>query len=277
MGTNKFNPDAYLWTTHDGKSTPPSLVDGRTFYVRLRDGSLVESDCVEDHFWAHHGSGNDVVRWCQHGDDLPFCEVCGWLNGEHAPGCTELGSIASLTPRCAAFDLVALDTALRARATSADLEELGGMTANVKWAPPGIDWSVIPAIECRPPDMFSQSNAWPFLTKPKPTLMMFFNLDGSGKAGEARPTLVTMIEHPAQHTKPVGWQPIETAPRDGTLVDLWVDHGQGNGKRIACCKYDAGSSHPDWVERSYGILDVISGTPTHWMPIPEAPKKSKTI
>ena len=58
------------------------------------------------------------------------------------------------------------------------------------------------------------------------------------------------------------WQPIETAPKDGTRVlvcdtDVW----------IACARY--------WPCNSYWIEDAASGLklnePTHWMPAPPPP------
>ena len=63
------------------------------------------------------------------------------------------------------------------------------------------------------------------------------------------------------------WQPIETAPRDGTLIDLWA------GERIANCAWNVPSKC--WGER----IGVGSGwkywavvlDPTHWMPLPAAP------
>jgi hypothetical protein len=69
----------------------------------------------------------------------------------------------------------------------------------------------------------------------------------------------------------VGWQPIETAPQDGTVIWLgapgqlrlglwqqerWADLG----------KVEASIVHPQ-------RQDVLF-TPTHWMPIPTAPEGS---
>lgn len=61
----------------------------------------------------------------------------------------------------------------------------------------------------------------------------------------------------------MGWQPIETAPKDGTEIDVWcVDH------RVA----NAWWCNADNKWRTYGD-DRITWThqPTHWMPLPEAP------
>lgn len=62
------------------------------------------------------------------------------------------------------------------------------------------------------------------------------------------------------------WQPIETAPKDGTEILLYV----------GIMKHDYAVAH--WNER-YWQMGVHQdrfysefGQPTHWMPLPEAPK-----
>lgn len=71
------------------------------------------------------------------------------------------------------------------------------------------------------------------------------------------------------------WQPIDTAPMDGTDVDLWVQYPPefDPPERIANCQFqkpDAGyGRHPCWVEFEW--FPVI-GTPTHWMPVPTPPE-----
>jgi hypothetical protein len=72
------------------------------------------------------------------------------------------------------------------------------------------------------------------------------------------------------------WQPIETAPNDGTPVDLWAvrgecgDAGYRAGDRYADCRFARRSfgsepyGEPVWI----GLNDrYIKVTPTHWMPI----------
>jgi hypothetical protein len=65
------------------------------------------------------------------------------------------------------------------------------------------------------------------------------------------------------------WMPIETAPKDGTLVDLWTFNG-----RIAYCKFVKNEWVHWWMDEfgSFGWVN-ISEFATHWMPIPQAPKK----
>lgn len=73
------------------------------------------------------------------------------------------------------------------------------------------------------------------------------------------------------------WQPIETAPRDGTYVLVGRDMGEpwgfvrGTGYYIG-----EGTRVAGWVCR--GINDPPGefglGNPTHWCPLPEAPLKT---
>ena len=62
------------------------------------------------------------------------------------------------------------------------------------------------------------------------------------------------------------WQPIETAPKDGTVVLIY---SPADGVM---------SSHLHWgnwqgmVWRSVGHVDFERSKPTHWMPLPAPPK-----
>lgn len=73
-----------------------------------------------------------------------------------------------------------------------------------------------------------------------------------------------------------GWQPIESAPKDGTPVDLWYPHPETASK--------PGSRQPNawWSGRAWwadnwdydGAAGEVGfcGEPTHWMPLPTPPK-----
>ncbi len=82
------------------------------------------------------------------------------------------------------------------------------------------------------------------------------------------------------------WLPIETAPKDGTSVDLWFS-GQFPGRMTGCfwgkpdhscaeageyCDSDWHGADPGWVDSTFG--EFIETTPTHWMPLPPAPVKT---
>lgn len=58
------------------------------------------------------------------------------------------------------------------------------------------------------------------------------------------------------------WKTIDTAPRDGTLVDLWAD-----GKRETDCYFLSG----DWWTSRRGSMEELWGHVTHWMPLPKSP------
>lgn len=65
------------------------------------------------------------------------------------------------------------------------------------------------------------------------------------------------------------WQPIETAPKDGTKFDGWHKH-MG---RITDCEYKEGRR----IVKKHGHPEVISmvAYATHWMPLPAAPQPPK--
>jgi hypothetical protein len=98
------------------------------------------------------------------------------------------------------------------------------------------------------------------------------------------------------------WQPIETAPKDGMLIDLWLVDETGRGWREADaywveCAHDDDEIGGVWTDRKRagwfapnhdydgapGFCDApkrLRGKPpkltwteaTHWMPTPEGPE-----
>jgi hypothetical protein len=64
------------------------------------------------------------------------------------------------------------------------------------------------------------------------------------------------------------WLPIETAPKDGTAIDLWW-----KGCRYVECywsEYTAGGGN--WFSESYYGGTIID--PLYWMPLPQPPEKT---
>lgn len=65
------------------------------------------------------------------------------------------------------------------------------------------------------------------------------------------------------------WQPIETAPKDGTRFDVWID-----------CRGRVTDVHyykTEFNELTIDSCDCLSwmpldGVPSHWMPLPEPPE-----
>ena len=63
------------------------------------------------------------------------------------------------------------------------------------------------------------------------------------------------------------WQPIETAPKDGTSVDLWRGL---NGMRLT----NAHWSGNRWVWKHYRYHQTDDQI-THWMPLPPPPTEDQ--
>jgi hypothetical protein len=83
------------------------------------------------------------------------------------------------------------------------------------------------------------------------------------------------------------WQPIETAPRDGTAILLcWARDASGQPIRwdkkpdtaivyVQVAKY-SGEPDREWYVYIATPADAaLHFTPTHWMPLPPPPAKAK--
>lgn len=85
------------------------------------------------------------------------------------------------------------------------------------------------------------------------------------------------------------WRPIETAPKDGTVIDLWLKWSDGKGERIPDGYwseegFDFGPGRcdglPGWGAENMGYDgcpgyadDPADGDHiTHWMPLPAPPQ-----
>jgi hypothetical protein len=68
-----------------------------------------------------------------------------------------------------------------------------------------------------------------------------------------------------------GLRPIETAPRDGTQIDLWAMKARWANAYWSARR----NSWVIWGMDEYGFLGEVrvDGQPTHWMPLPEPPKE----
>lgn len=79
------------------------------------------------------------------------------------------------------------------------------------------------------------------------------------------------------------WQNIKTAPKDGTLIDLWhkefgraSDHYWGLpshscGEAGSYCDSDWHSLRAGWVDATFNEPSWGSGDFSHWMPLPKPP------
>lgn len=71
----------------------------------------------------------------------------------------------------------------------------------------------------------------------------------------------------------MNWQPIDTAPKDGTFVLLWTAGG------ITEASYYHGGWDCFPTESSYSETGraVLTFRPTHWCPLPKAPIQDSSI
>lgn len=85
-----------------------------------------------------------------------------------------------------------------------------------------------------------------------------------------------------------GWKPIETAPKDGTRIDVWsIDglrpHRETDvfwGKPGHCCGENEGYCDDDWHRLKPGWVDSFDMSMkgmklTHWRPIPGGPDSAQ--
>lgn len=110
-------------------------------------------------------------------------------------------------------------------------------------------------------------------------------LAGAGKASREDVqddycNLRTAIESLAKDAEARGWQPIDTAPKDGTAVLVYPGTWDGRSAAIAKWESDKYAKKP----RPYWRRDDDMGRvtfsrerpPTHWMPLPLPPDKGLT-
>jgi hypothetical protein len=69
------------------------------------------------------------------------------------------------------------------------------------------------------------------------------------------------------------WQPIETAPRDGTVIDLWFA-GEWSRRMPDACWSEALKA---WIVAGRGCSYLESPLITHWMPLPTSPQHADDI
>lgn len=73
------------------------------------------------------------------------------------------------------------------------------------------------------------------------------------------------------------WMPIESAPKDGTDIDLWMSGPSSpEGYREPMSGWDA--TREEWMAFSdyWGEVPIgrmVGDAPTHWMPLPEPPNE----
>lgn len=81
------------------------------------------------------------------------------------------------------------------------------------------------------------------------------------------------------------WQPIESAPKDGTIIDVWLEESLSDIKfycssrpvHLKDAQYGGRSAGWLWKNGKFrpylvGLNMPVFVIPTHWMPLPEPPK-----
>lgn len=79
----------------------------------------------------------------------------------------------------------------------------------------------------------------------------------------------------------MNWQPIETAPKDGSSILLWGTwageiHGIAKHPCVDIGRWDGGNSDfpgEEWWTLDTGDCYTCWMKPTHWAPIPVPPKE----
>lgn len=66
------------------------------------------------------------------------------------------------------------------------------------------------------------------------------------------------------------WQPVETAPKDGTKILVWNGHGVHTAAWAACRSEVCAEMR--WVSTEVGFLSFEGCT--HWMPLPAPPESA---
>lgn len=69
------------------------------------------------------------------------------------------------------------------------------------------------------------------------------------------------------------WQPMDTAPKDGTKVDLWVTAGEDSWRMIDAeyRQYQSDRSPEGWYDDEGDSLYQFGVKPLFWLPAPPTP------
>lgn len=73
------------------------------------------------------------------------------------------------------------------------------------------------------------------------------------------------------------WEPIETAPKDGTIIDVWLGDADASDVEFYCGRDTRRSASWRWLDGKWrpemGLVSVpMFVVPTHWRPLPKGPR-----
>ena len=96
--------------------------------------------------------------------------------------------------------------------------------------------------------------------------------------GENVDEVLREIWDEAQRQAAPTWQPIDTAPKDGTWILLAGDSGYTTTPfRVSVCQYSFDTYYSWWRDHAGDNFRDDGDEPTHWMPLPPAPPTPKTL
>ena len=73
------------------------------------------------------------------------------------------------------------------------------------------------------------------------------------------------------------WQKIETAPKDGTYILLLGDSGYTTTPHRVMVGCYAEGYRDDWINHANDRVTDGGSPPTHWAPLPQAPKSGGSV
>ena len=73
----------------------------------------------------------------------------------------------------------------------------------------------------------------------------------------------------------IEWQPIDTAPKDGTVVLALTVEAQNPSARVSW--FEGGEWLRVWKPEKFVVAGPTGWWPTHWMPLPDTSMSSKTL
>ena len=101
-------------------------------------------------------------------------------------------------------------------------------------------------------------------------------VDSVNQTNRAMGNMLNKLEGKVEELEGNEWQPIESAPKDGTIILLLEDHsGEVNTGYWGLEENIFSGTENKWF--SNGCIDNVLTFPniTHWMPLPELPTKIK--
>ena len=93
---------------------------------------------------------------------------------------------------------------------------------------------------------------------------------------EALTPLIASDDGRAQAHEQAGWQPIETAPKDGTWVLVWGPLEAWSSVKAAWYAMNRRIGRAYWkMDGEWDDYELADNQPTHWMPLPDPPTSSQ--